>query len=420
MSIPVALNLRGRHVYIIGGGSVAVRKAKQFLKEEAIVTVIASVVDEQLMKQQAIEIIQTSFSWDLVEEDCFYLYAATDDQVLNIQLQQAAKKRSILFGCSMYMENCDIYSMFSSNTEELQLALSTKGMCAGAARSLYEHYLAPKVPLMNDRISQLRILRESLLTKGLASFTIKEVLKELAQLDVSYSKQILLCLQTKRVILLSYHGIANVKQEATILAQMQQLVETKFPNYTCMSVFTSSKILAKAKRKGYDIASISSMIKILEALHISYWVQPMMLQRGESYDQLFTICKKNVIGVPLWNTTKDFIHTYELLKGKYKQPLLGLYHSSHHLFINDHIETNDLFLPFDQEDVDQVSQNHLMVIPLVLLYGYHAKKDIEQIWLPALWKQGINATLINTGLLSNQDIQYQFLVHIKQLINQAS
>lgn len=418
MSIPVALNLRGRHVYIIGGGSVALRKAKQFLKEEAMVTVIASVVDEQLMKQQAIEIIQTSFSWDLVEEDCFYLYAATDDQVLNIQLQQAAKKRSILFGCSMYMENCDIYSMFSSNTEELQLALSTKGMCAGAARSLYEHYLAPKVPLMNDRISQLRILRESLLTQGVASFTIKEVLKELAQLDVSYSKQILLCLQTKRVLLLSYHGIANVKQEATTLAQMQQLVETKFPNYTCMSVFTSSKILAKAKRKGYDLASISSMINVLEALHISYWVQPMMLQRGDIYEELQSICKKELIGLPLWNTKEEFFHTYLILKTKYDSTLLGLYHPNHTFF--EEAIKKDLFLPFDRVDLDHIIQEQIMVIPMVLLYGYHAKKDIEQTWMPALWKQGIHATLINTGLLSNQEIQRQFLERIKSFIQQTS
>lgn len=419
MSIPVALNVSGRHVYIIGGGSVAVRKAKQFLKEEAIVTVIASVVDEQLMKQQAIEIIQTSFSWDLVEEDCFYLYAATDDQALNVQLQQAAKKRSILFGCSMYMENCDIYSMFSSNTEELQLALSTKGMCAGAARSLYEHYLAPKVPLMNDRISQLRILRESLLTQDVASFTIKEVLKELAQLDVSYSKQILLCLQTKRVILLSYHGIANVKQEATTLAQMQQLVKTKFPNYTCMSVFTSSKILAKAKRKGYDIASISSMIKILEALHISYWVQPMMLQRGDIYEELLSICKKELIGLPLWNTKEEFFHTYHILKAKYDSTLLGLYHPNHHTFFEEGVK-KDLFLPFDRVGLDLNIQEQIMVIPMVLLYGYHAKKDIEQTWMPTLWKQGIHATLINTGLLTNQEIQRQFLERIKAFIQQTS
>lgn len=419
MSIPVALNLNGRHVYIIGGGSVALRKAKQFLKEEAIVTVIAIVVDEQLMKQQAIEIIQTSFSWDLVEEDCFYLYAATDDQALNIQLQQLAKKRSILFGCSMYMEDCDIYSMFSSNTEELQLALSTKGMCAGAARSLYEHYLAPKVPLMNDRISQLRILRESLLTQGVASFTIKEVLKELAQLDVSYTKQCLRCLQIKRVLLLSYHGIANVKQEATTLTQMQQLVETKFPDHTCMSVFTSSKILAKAKRKGYDIASISSMIKILEALHISYWVQPMMLQRGDIYEELQSICKKELIGLPLWNTKEEFFHTYHILKARYDSTLLGLYHPNHHTFFEENVK-KDLFLPFDRVDLDHIIQEQIMVIPMVLLYGYHAKKDIEQTWMPALWKQGIHATLINNGLLSHQEIQYQFLEHIKQLIDQTS
>lgn len=419
MSIPVALNLNGRHVYIIGGGSVALRKAKQFLKEEAIVTVIASVVDEQLMKQQAIEIIQTSFSWDLVEEDCFYLYAATDDQSLNIQLQQVAKKRSILFGCSMYMEDCDIYSMFSSNTEELQLALSTKGMCAGAARSLYEHFLAPKVPLMNDRISQLRILRESLLTQGVASFTIKEVLKELAQLDVSYTKQCLRCLQTKRVLLLSYHGIANVKQEATTLAQMQQLVETKFPKHTCMSVFTSSKILAKAKRKGYDIASISSMIKILEALHISYWVQPMMLQRGDIYEELQSICKKELIGLPLWNTKEEFFHTYHILKARYDSILLGLYHPNHHTFFEEGVK-KDQFLPFDRVDLDHIIQEQIMVIPMVLLYGYHAKKDIEQTWMPALWKQGIHATLINTGLLSNQEIQRQFLERIKSFIQQTS
>lgn len=420
MSIPVALNLRGRHVYIIGGGSVAVRKAKQLVKEQAIITIIATAVDRRLYEMKAIEIIVQPFSWNLVKGDCFYLYAATNDHTLNASIKQEAHARQILFGCSMYMEDCDIYSMFSSTTEELQIALSTKGSCAGADRSLYDRFMKPHIESMNELIAGLRKLRIILLEQHVSSAIIKILMKELAQLDGAYTKQLLLALQTKQVILLAYHGIANVKQEAKALTQMEHLVNTEFPNYTCMSVFTSPKILMKAKQKGYHIAAISTMVKLLELLSVSYVIQPMLLQRGESYDQLFTICREHVIGVPLWNTPNDFMHTYYLLKEKYKQPLLGLYHSSYHLLSNDHINTNDLFLPFDQGNMDQVSQDQLIVIPLVLLYGYHAKKDIEQTWLPTLWKRGIHATLINTGLLSNQDIQLQFLEHIKQLINQAS
>ena len=41
MSIAIALHLQGKRVLIIGGGAVALRKARQFADEQALVTVLA-------------------------------------------------------------------------------------------------------------------------------------------------------------------------------------------------------------------------------------------------------------------------------------------------------------------------------------------------------------------------------------------
>ena len=41
MSVAVALHLRGQKVLIVGGGKVALRKAEQFIQEQAEVTVLA-------------------------------------------------------------------------------------------------------------------------------------------------------------------------------------------------------------------------------------------------------------------------------------------------------------------------------------------------------------------------------------------
>ena len=45
--IPVCISLKNRNVLIVGGGKVALRKAKLFLREEANITVISKIFEKE-------------------------------------------------------------------------------------------------------------------------------------------------------------------------------------------------------------------------------------------------------------------------------------------------------------------------------------------------------------------------------------
>ena len=141
----MSIAFKERNVYIAGGGSVAYRKVKRFLKEEASVYVIAPEIDERILAMPDIHVIHSTFSWDAVQ-DAFFIYAATDDAAIIDE----AKRRNILCGCAMRIVNSDIHSMMEEELEGLQFALSTKGNCPGADRSFIEQ-LRPQLQIMNQK-----------------------------------------------------------------------------------------------------------------------------------------------------------------------------------------------------------------------------------------------------------------------------
>lgn len=120
--LPISLNLRHKKVLLIGGGQVAYRKMKLFLKEEAIITVIAPLFKKEL---ECLDIERIQKEYDQSDlKGYFMVYAATDDDELNNQIVEDCNRLHILCGSATYNEQASFYSMGSIETDVGTVALS--------------------------------------------------------------------------------------------------------------------------------------------------------------------------------------------------------------------------------------------------------------------------------------------------------
>lgn len=96
--LPVGLDLQGKECLVVGGGSVGTRKAATLAHVGAIVTVVSPAVTEELEELVAttrVRWLRETFR-DQHLFGVFLAVAATDDEALNADVVEAAKRRGTL------------------------------------------------------------------------------------------------------------------------------------------------------------------------------------------------------------------------------------------------------------------------------------------------------------------------------------
>lgn len=159
--IPILLQLKEKKVLIVGGGKVALRKAKQMLQEQADVTILSPDIDPAF-KNLPIHYLQDAFMPPYLD-GYFLVYAATDDASINHAIVQEASQRQMLCGSATRDSEAAFYSMTARENDDFMLALSSKARFP---------YLKPVADdLMNEletrhpRMSRLYQLRPLLLSQ---------------------------------------------------------------------------------------------------------------------------------------------------------------------------------------------------------------------------------------------------------------
>lgn len=121
---PMFVDMKNKNCLIVGGGFVALRKARMMLEFEANVRVIAPVLAKELYEVKGICLEEREFSFhDLEEQDM--VIAATDLVELNEEIAAACKKRGIpvnvvnlpetgSFICPAYEKTGSVVAAFSS------------------------------------------------------------------------------------------------------------------------------------------------------------------------------------------------------------------------------------------------------------------------------------------------------------------
>jgi len=126
---PIYLELSGRHVVVIGGGAVAVRKAEALAETGARVVVVAKKSNEAMVllgKGGSVRLIKDSYAKDFLVGAVLAI-AATNDNDLNRQIYKDCQELEVLCNVVDVPELCDFYVPAVIHRGPLQIAIGTDG-----------------------------------------------------------------------------------------------------------------------------------------------------------------------------------------------------------------------------------------------------------------------------------------------------
>lgn len=184
---PIFLELAARRVVVIGGGAVAVRKARSLLEAKARLVVVAERIDEvltNLCTGTGAELIRSKYSKDYLVGAALVI-AATNHAELNRRIYKDCQELEILCNVVDQPELCDFYVPAVVKRGDLQIAIGTEGDCpayAGHMRKKLEQVFTEK---HGEFLAELETLRERIIKDVPDPTDRKALLGELVD-DVSF------------------------------------------------------------------------------------------------------------------------------------------------------------------------------------------------------------------------------------------
>jgi siroheme synthase-like protein len=122
---PIFLDVEGRAVLVVGGGNVAMRKARGLLEAGARVTVVAPVIAPAFENLRLTLLARPFEDTDL--EGAHLVFAATNSREVNRRIGLLARERGIPANIADAPAECGFIVPARINREGLQVAISTGG-----------------------------------------------------------------------------------------------------------------------------------------------------------------------------------------------------------------------------------------------------------------------------------------------------
>jgi len=128
---PIFLELKDRRVVVIGGGTVATRKAQSLLDAGARLVLVAEKIDDTLInlcRNKNAEIIKSKYSKNYLSRAVLAI-AATNDHQLNRRIYKDCQELEILCNVVDEPQMCDFFVPAVVKRRDLQIAIGTEGAC---------------------------------------------------------------------------------------------------------------------------------------------------------------------------------------------------------------------------------------------------------------------------------------------------
>lgn len=140
--LPAALLVEGRRCLIVGGGTVAGRKAEALANAGAKVILVAPQLGDSvrtLGSLAGVSILQRDYVPADLDRDLFLVITATDDHALNRSILESCRARGLLCACpDTGWENGDFISPASFKHGDLTVSVSTGGAACRRSRLIKE------------------------------------------------------------------------------------------------------------------------------------------------------------------------------------------------------------------------------------------------------------------------------------------
>jgi precorrin-2 dehydrogenase/sirohydrochlorin ferrochelatase len=165
---PIALNLDGKRVLLVGGGKIADEKLDALLLSGAEITVVSPQVRPRIAAFAAegrIALQQREYErGDL--DDVWLVIAATDDRPLNARVVTEARTARILAQAVDDIPYCDFFAVAIVRRGDLQLGISTNGRSPAFARWMRERLDADLPTEYGDMLDVLGEVRDAIKARG--------------------------------------------------------------------------------------------------------------------------------------------------------------------------------------------------------------------------------------------------------------
>lgn len=140
MSYPILLNLRGRRVVVVGGGSVVAHKVGDLLVAGADVTVISPLLHDELTSSiDRFAWLETEYAAGMLATlRPLLVFAATDVPEVNRQVAEDARALGILVNTTDDNKTGDFSNMAKIQRGDITIALATGGSSPALTAHLRE------------------------------------------------------------------------------------------------------------------------------------------------------------------------------------------------------------------------------------------------------------------------------------------
>ncbi|HPA71731.1 MAG TPA: bifunctional precorrin-2 dehydrogenase/sirohydrochlorin ferrochelatase [Spirochaetota bacterium] len=187
---PIFIDLKDRHVTVIGGGDVALRKVHDLIEAGAFVTVVSPQIHPELQRMSEerdnpIIIKRDYYPGDL--EGAVLAFSATDSAEINAAVHREASERGIFINAVDDPEHCSFIIPSSFTRGDLTVAVSTGGASpamAAKVRRVLERSLPDNIGRILEALKEARgLLREHDAFRGLDPQRRMDALKAIVASD---------------------------------------------------------------------------------------------------------------------------------------------------------------------------------------------------------------------------------------------
>ncbi len=138
--LPINLNIKNKQCLVVGGGNIALRKAKQLFGAGGKLTIVAPKFHPDfvsLSSSESLELITAEYHPDLLQNKLLVI-AATDDSKINQAVFSDAENKGVMVNVVDQPELCRFIMPSVINRSPLTIAISSGGTAPVLARMLRE------------------------------------------------------------------------------------------------------------------------------------------------------------------------------------------------------------------------------------------------------------------------------------------
>ncbi|MBW1650340.1 MAG: bifunctional precorrin-2 dehydrogenase/sirohydrochlorin ferrochelatase [Deltaproteobacteria bacterium] len=135
---PVNLDIQNKNCLVIGGGSVAERKIKTLIKCGALVTAVAIKASDSIRALADLNKIDLKIKEYEISDlkNMFLVIGATNNNEVNSDISEDAKKLKVICNIADYPEKCDFILPSIVKRGDLVISISTSGKSPALAKKL--------------------------------------------------------------------------------------------------------------------------------------------------------------------------------------------------------------------------------------------------------------------------------------------